>query len=73
MAGKTEVERRAIEEADVDALVCAALQADLRVLLEEAVANGNTPRYERLIRMYRTIEQLRQRVVARKQGGAECA
>lgn len=67
MAGRPAAEQRAIEQADVDALACASLQAHLDVLLREAYATGNVPRYERLLTMRDTLEAMRLRVIARKE------
>lgn len=59
-------QERLLEEAETDALAAAAILVDLTPLVHCAAARVDAYSLERLQRISRTAEQLRQRAIARR-------
>lgn len=59
-------QERLLEEAEADALTAAAILAELNPLLACAVSRADPYSLERLLRISRAVEQLRQRAIARR-------
>lgn len=59
-------QERLLEEAETDALAAAAILADLSPLLTCATARADPYSLERLLRIARAAELLRQRAIARR-------